>query len=138
MTNYAEIIKKSGLKATFQRMTILAVLDEMGHATIEEIYESVKKTHPTLSLATVYKNIINMVEQEIITEVPIASRKSKYELKKDDHIHLICEECNSVIDLTDSSEAYLSIRKLSESVNFRMFSAQINIYGICKDCKHSK
>jgi len=46
MQNYADIIKRSGLKATFQRMTILSTIDKMGHSSIEEIYEEVKKNHP--------------------------------------------------------------------------------------------
>jgi len=56
MQNYAETLKKHRLKATFQRMTILAAIDEMGHADVDEIYERVLRSHPTLSLATIYKN----------------------------------------------------------------------------------
>jgi len=63
MTDYATLLKESGLKATFQRMNILEVIEKSGHMSIEAIYDEVVKVHPSLSLATIYKNIILMVEK---------------------------------------------------------------------------
>jgi Fur family ferric uptake transcriptional regulator/Fur family peroxide stress response transcriptional regulator len=134
MQNYAEIIKQSGLKATFQRMTILSVIDELGHASIDEIYEGVKRTHPTLSLATVYKNILTMVSHSVLTEVPIAGKKSKYEIKKGEHIHLVCTDCGAVIDIESNLLIKDALKKLSEEMGFKMDESQINIYGICQKC----
>ena len=39
MTDYAKLLKESGLKATFQRMNILASIEKHGHMTIDDIYE---------------------------------------------------------------------------------------------------
>jgi len=36
------------------------------HPTSEQVYESVKKKIPMISLATVYRNLNNMADQEII------------------------------------------------------------------------
>jgi len=41
MKNYAELLKKHGLKATFQRMTILSAIHDLGHANVDEIYAKV-------------------------------------------------------------------------------------------------
>ena len=134
MQAYAQMIKRSGLKATFQRMTILSVIDNFGHISIDEIYEEVKKTHPTLSLATVYKNILNMVSHNVLTEVPIAGKKSKYEIKKGDHIHLICTNCNAVIDLKSDLPVQSTCEDLASREGFTVATTQINIYGICSNC----
>ncbi len=134
MQNYADMIKESGLKATFQRMTILSVIDKLGHASIDEIYEGVKKTHPTLSLATVYKNILTMVSHNVLTEVPIAGKKSKYEIKKDEHIHLVCIDCGDVIDINTNSMIEDTLKSLSKKMDFEMNQSQINLYGVCKKC----
>ena len=138
MTSYAEILKEHGLKATFQRMTILSVIDELGHATVDEIYENVLKSHPTLSLATVYKNIVSMVAHGVLVEVPISGRKSKYELKKQEHLHLICTECGSVTDQQLDELITRDTRKIAENSSFDLQGRQVNLYGVCGSCRDQK
>ena len=135
MRDYAKMLKEHSLKATFQRMTILSVLDTMGHANIEEIYETVLKTHPTLSLATVYKNILTMVQEGVVVEVPISGEKSKYELKRDEHLHLICKKCGSVSDMPIEESIKEETDKIAKSSSFEPSGRQINIYGICESCR---
>jgi len=131
MTDYISLLKDNDLKATIQRTGILKSIDQAGHFNIDEIYEDVKEHYPTLSLATIYKNIILMVEKGVIVEVPINGEKSKYELKKDDHIHLICQSCGEIhdIEISKEREQILSIE------NFELKTAQINLYGICEKCQ---
>ncbi len=137
MTNYAQLLKEHDLKATFQRMTILSTIESVGHMDVDEIYEQVLKSHPTLSLATVYKNIITMVEKDVLVEVPIRGRKSKYEIRKDEHIHLICTKCGKVMDreLTQLIEG--DAHKLAQNNGFELENSQINLYGICEECRNS-
>ena len=131
MTNYISILQDNDLKATIQRTGILKSIDQAGHFNIDEIYEDVKEHYPTLSLATIYKNIILMVEKGVIVEVPINGKKSKYELKKDDHIHLICQSCGEICDIEISKEK----EKILSVDNFELKTAQINLYGICEKCQ---
>lgn len=137
MTDYATLLKESGLKATFQRMNILESIDVYGHMSIDTIYEQVVKRYPSLSLATVYKNIILMVENGVLVEVPITGKKSKYELIKEDHIHLVCTECGEVEDKpthTITDELFTSITKQE---NFTLSKQQINLYGVCSHCQEA-
>ena len=135
MKNYAELLKEHGLKATFQRMTILSAIDMMGHANVDEIYGKVLESHPTLSLATVYKNIITMVEQGVLVEVPIAGKKSKYELKKEEHLHLVCVECGSVVDHDMDPVLEEDTRKVAQNSSFALKERQLNLYGVCDKCQ---
>jgi len=137
MTDYANLLKESGLKATFQRMNILASIEKHGHMTIDDIYEKVIKTHPSLSLATVYKNIILMVENGVLVEVPITGKKPKYELLKDDHIHLVCTECGEVEDRPHNENADALFSSMTKNENFLLCKQQINLYGVCSDCKEA-
>ena len=130
MNHYIEILKASQLKATVQRLSILEIISHSGHITIDSIYQQINQTHPTLSLATIYKNILLMVEKDVLIEVPIAGSKSYYELKKQDHIHIICQECGAVEDKR------LDDRVCSLSFDtFITSHVQINIYGICSNCQ---
>ena len=128
MIDYISLLKQNDLKATIQRTNILKSINRAGHINIDEIYEELKKHYPTISLATIYKNIILMVRQNIIVEIPINGKKSKYELKKDDHIHLICKSCGNIED-RDLNSCDIDIK------DFQIVSKQINLYGLCKNCQ---
>ena len=135
MTDYATLLKESGLKATFQRMNMLENIARYGHMSNDEIYEEVVKSHPSLSLATVYKNIILMVDNGVLVEVPIEGKKSKYELIKDDHIHLVCTECGEVEDKPHNENADALFTSMTKKENFSLSKQQINLYGICASCQ---
>lgn len=135
MRDYALLLKESGLKATFQRMTILERIEMHGHMSIDAIYEEVVKAHPSLSLATVYKNIILMVENGVLVEVPIAGKKSKYELCKEDHIHFVCTECGEVEDKPKDATADHLFEAMTQKENFSLSKQQINLYGVCSACQ---
>ena len=131
MTDYITLLKANDLKATIQRTSILQSIDHAGHINVDDIYDDVKKQYPTLSLATIYKNIIVMQENNVIVEVPLNGEKSKYELKKDEHMHLICENCGFIMDteITSQTKEALVIE------NFQLKSSQINLFGLCKKCQ---
>jgi len=135
MTDYATLLNESNLKATFQRMQLLESIEAHGHMSIEAIYEEVAKMHPSLSLATVYKNIILMVEKGVLVEVPIAGKKSKYELRKEDHIHLVCTECGEVEDKPCMQETDTLLSTLTHVEHFKLTKQQINLYGVCAGCQ---
>ena len=131
MTNYITLLQNNDLKATIQRTSILKSIDHAGHINIDDIYDDVKEQHPTLSLATIYKNIILMQKNHVIVEVPMNGEKSKFELIKDDHIHLICQTCGHIQDteITPQTKEALVIE------NFQLSSSQINLYGLCQQCQ---
>jgi len=95
------------------------------------------KTHSSLSLATVYKNIILMVEKGVLVEVPITGKKPKYELLKEDHIHLVCTECGDVEDKPQHSVTDELFTSMTNQENFTLSKQQINLYGVCSHCQEA-
>ncbi|MCF6207145.1 MAG: transcriptional repressor [Sulfurovum sp.] len=135
MIDYAQMLKERGLKATFQRMNILSVVDKHGHMSVDDIYAEVCKVHPSLSLATIYKNIILMMEKGVLVEVPIVGKKSKYELAKADHMHLICTECGMVEDKICGEKTDTIFQDISKKEHFKLHKRQVNLYGVCEKCQ---
>lgn len=134
MREFSALLKEAGLKATFQRMSILEEIERFGHLSVEEIYEQVIVGYPSLSLATVYKNIILMVEKGVLVEVPIMGKKPKYEIVKEDHIHLICTQCGSVSDQACTEELEPLYNAISQQNHFDLVKRQVNLYGVCDKC----
>jgi Fe2+ or Zn2+ uptake regulation protein len=134
MINYVSLLKDNELKSTFQRLSILESIDKNGHMSVDDIYDKVIEVHPSISLATIYKNITLMTEKGVLTEVPIAESKAKYELSKMDHIHLICTKCGKVEDKECREATSSVIGELTNKENFVLNKRQINLYGLCSSC----
>jgi len=129
MKNLKSLLENSSLKITPQRLAILKELQTKGHASIEEIYTSIKEIFPTISLATIYKNITAMQEENIISEITLFE-KSKFEIKKAPHAHFICKKCGLVKDIPLEELIKDEVDK-----KYPNSQKELYIYGICKECK---
>lgn len=76
-----------------------------------------------------------MLQYSIIREIPIVGKKSQYELKSKEHIHLICTECGFVEDEYRDSLCDEKFSHLASKNTFLFSRSQINIYGLCKKCQ---
>lgn len=94
-----DMLKKYDLKATPQRLSVLKILKKHEHPTIDELYSQVKQEHPSVSLATVYKNLNTLQEQGLVVEINIANQKTCYDIYENEHIHIICSKCLSIKDM---------------------------------------
>ncbi|PSM52235.1 peroxide stress transcriptional regulator PerR [Campylobacter blaseri] len=96
--SHIELLKEHGLKATHQRLLILKILSRCTHPTIDELYETIKEEHPSVSLATVYKNLNTLIDEGIVSRLSISNQKVKFDINEEPHIHIICKNCGEVYD----------------------------------------
>ena len=133
MNNYTTMLREHNLKATPQRLAITDALYKNGHITIESLYELMVKKFSSISLATIYKNVNLMLENTFIQEVKIPNAKSVYELTKEAHSHLACEECGSIEDISLNIEEVLA--DVSQISDFKVNSSNLVLSGYCKNCQ---
>lgn len=132
MTNYTNLLKEYDLKVTPQRVAIVEELYKNGHMNIDDLYKKLLSKFPSVSLATIYKNINAMIEKVFLSEVKIPNSKSVYELVKTEHAHLACSCCGYIEDIMlDSSDIAEQVSKIS---SFKVNSTNIVISGICSKC----
>jgi len=135
MENVKDFLKNTPLKATPQRLAILKEIQEAGHIDLDSIYKNLSESFPSMSLATVYKNIHMLKKYGVIRELTISGAKSKYEIAyQKPHHHLICKVCGSVMDVeVDTSFLKQQLKNLK---GFDVSNCDIYCYGICEECKH--
>ena len=131
--NYEEILYKHDLKVTPQRVGILTLMDKYGHISIDELFEEIKKRFPSISLATLYKNINLMMDNTLITEIKIPNMKSKYEITKANHLHLLCNNCGEIKDLSVDMNMFLE--DVQKKSRYKVTGNEIVLSGICKSCQ---
>jgi len=110
---FLAVLKDRGLKATPQRVAVLKELGKKTHPTMEEMYGGIRETNPTISLATVYKNVNLLKEQGVVIEINMPNGKMKYDYLAHPHIHLVCKNCNNVEDL-DYDENLMNFQNILE------------------------
>jgi len=131
--HYAGLLRSHHLKATPQRSAIAEALEIKGHLNIEALYELLKIKLPTLSLATIYKNLHAMIDKNFVAEVKLPGTKSVYELVKEQHSHLLCEKCGKVEDI--HIEMASCISDVGEKSGFTIKHVDIVLRGRCSQCK---
>lgn len=135
MNDYERLLRENHIKVTPQRLSIVEELYGHVHMSIEELYKEIKKKFPTVSLATVYKNINAMMEKGFISEVQIPNQKSKYELVKPSHSHVVCQKCGKIEDIR------LNLDDIAhEAANLTHYSIKeeaLVLSGLCPQCSAS-
>ena len=134
---FVKYIREKGLRNTKQRELILdSFLHANKHITVEELFDTVKKSNPDIGYATVHRNLKLMCECGIADEIKIGTSKAKFEPKlgHEHHDHLICMKCGRFIEVHDTRIEKLQ-DKLAEANDFIPQRHKLEIYGLCKKCR---
>lgn len=130
------LLQKHNLKATPQRLEIVSVLSQHGHMNINDLYESLLRKFPSISLATIYKNINIMLEKGFLLEVKLSEQKNVYELMKESHSHVTCTKCNKILDVELDVKSIL--KKVKEVSNYHLDTSSLTFNGVCPRCSTLK
>ena len=123
-----------GYKATPQRLAICKfILSSKNHPTADQIYQEVKKKHPTMSLATVYQTLHLLSEIEMLQELGFSDGISKYDPDISPHINIVCKKCGKIQDHKTESVGRLWSQILGE-LGFEPIGQRIEIYRYCDQC----
>jgi Fur family peroxide stress response transcriptional regulator len=136
MSDFVHLLKAKELKATPQRLSVLKELARKEHPTIEHLYEALRVENPSMSLATVYKNLSTLKEKGVVIEVNVADGKMRYDIYNHPHIHLVCEACGMIqdVDFDESLIAYQRILEEKKSVKIEKVDLIARIAS-CEYCK---
>ena len=94
-----------------------------------ELHEKVAKKNSKIGIATVYR-FLNNLEDSGGVHSYLCDNKRIYSFGKKSHIHFTCENCNAKkhIDLKN-------VDFLKEVVDERICHFQIDLSGLCKNCR---
>ena len=143
MANISKATTKKGAAScaatrnTRQRALVLeAVRSLHNHPTSADVYDAVREKHPSISRATVYRNLNVLTEQGEVLHIPVAGGADRYDFRCDCHYHAICRECGVVYDVEMPSEGLLS--SVRDTHGFLIEGFDIIFTGLCPDCANPK
>ena len=97
-----------------QRDVIMSALKSaLYHPTADELYAYLRPSNPSLSLATVYRNLRLMAESGEIMRLSIPGEADRFDPVNDGHYH-------------------------GDSCGCRVTGASILFYGVCRECAEKR
>ena len=136
---FAQYCRAHGLSVTHQRLAIFeALASSREHPSAEQLHRAVQRRIPTLSLATVYKNLEALKSIGAVTDVNPLHEQGRYEAALPGtgaghpHHHLVCTSCKKVRDLHDTDLDRLRVR---DAQGFAVRAVRVQAEGLCPECQ---
>jgi Fe2+ or Zn2+ uptake regulation protein len=123
-----------GFSLTHQRWVIYRFLAGTAlHPTPEATFEQVRKQIPTISLATIYKNIRTFLDVGLLREVSTPGQAMRLDANLESHHHLVCAGCGTILDLPEDSVAPVHLKEPLPK-GFRVERYNVSFLGFCGEC----
>ncbi len=112
-----------------------AVLDRIAVTDIPFTAEDLCDWLPGIGRATVFRTVKLLQEMDVVCRVPLEDGSVRYQRSRGEHHHhLVCSECNTVAEFTNT-EIDALIRREAVAAGFALQSHSLELYGVCEKCR---
>lgn len=119
-----------------KRESILkCIKDTKEHPNAEWVYNKLKPVYPSLSLATVYRNISELIAEGKVKSVCVIKDKERFDGNTQPHMHAVCSVCGKIMDIENISVPKEMLLKAERETEFTVSYSNMQFIGICKDCR---
>ncbi len=128
-------LRDNGHKITPQRLAIVKILAKSeSHPSVEDIYDQIIDDFPTMSLATVYRNIVLIKSIGEVLELGFPDGSNRYDGNKPySHPHVICIKCKKIVD-PDLDSLDKMKNEVALETDFKILNHRLDFFGICSSC----
>lgn len=123
------------MKYSKQREVIRqAMAGSTAHPTADMVYEWVRRGNPSISLATVYRNLNCLAQSGELRKIHVAVGADRFDGQTHRHSHLVCRSCGEMSDLDPKVMGSIS-EDIRQATGFLPSEDDIVIYGVCEKCR---
>ena len=120
---------------TIQKQLVLdAVAKLANHPTADEVYACVVHDHPTVSKATVYRNLSSLSEDGVLRHVRMPQGADRFDHTISPHFHIECTRCGALSDVWLKVDETLN-RQVESLTNYSRVRYDIVFKGVCPACQ---
>lgn len=122
-------LRARGMRWTPQREQVLAAVHRLGHGTPEQIAAATED----VDLATVYRTLDVLEQVGLLAHTHLGHGAPSYGLAEQQHIHVLCHVCGTVVDPPDGLADEL-VSRLADERRFVVDLSHLTVFGLCADC----
>ncbi|HIY57439.1 MAG TPA: transcriptional repressor [Candidatus Tetragenococcus pullicola] len=132
-----ELLKKNGLKYTKKREAMITYLAKSDrYVSASELHEYLSDTYPGLSYDTIYRNLHDFSQIDILEETELEGEmKFRFHCSLQGnnfhHHHFICRQCGKTKELTLCPMNFFQDQLPGCLIEGHRFE----IYGLCESCR---
>lgn len=138
--DFVEQLRAAGYKSTKPRRVVAAVLQAHAnnHLSANEIYEQVQAVDSSIGRMSVYRTLDLFMRLGYIHPAPQSAADTRsgvvYVIMRDGHHHhIVCKQCNRVIEFEECSLGHL-IQRLEASYGCKIEGHLLEFFGVCAVC----
>jgi len=132
--DWRERLRERGYRLTPQRELILGAVEELGHATPDEVLGHVRSRSSAVNVSTVYRTLEVLEELGLVRHAHLNDRTPTYHsVSEREHFHLVCRNCHRVVSV--DPEVLTSLREtLRSDHGFVVDVGHLTVFGRCEEC----
>jgi Fur family transcriptional regulator, ferric uptake regulator len=133
-TDWRAELRRRGYRLTPQRELILAAVDELGHATPDEVLAHVQRQASSVNASTVYRTLEVLEDLGMVRHLHLGDRAPTYHsVAGEQHFHLKCRVCERVVSVDVAAVSPLADALRAEH-GFVTDVGHLTVFGHCVDC----
>ena len=132
--DWRAMLREKGYRLTPQRELVLAAVNELEHATPEQVCARVQETASGINISTVYRTLELLEELGLVRHAHLGHGAPSYHpAGHSHHLHLVCRDCGKVSQISADVAASLS-SAVRTTEGFEIDLEHFAIYGRCREC----
>ena len=131
---WQQLLRDKGYRLTPQRELVLRAVDDLGHATADEVLAKVREQSSAINISTVHRTLELLEELGLVRHTHLTDRAPTYHSKATpEHVHLVCRGCGKVLEAKPEEFDALTA-SLRERHGFTTDVGHLTLFGRCSDC----
>jgi Fur family ferric uptake transcriptional regulator len=131
---------KLGAHRSAKRDHILRIfLQQQGHISADELFAAVRREHPAIGRATVYRALQRMVDTGVAHKMDFGDGRARYDASpgRPRHFHLVCTQCRSSSEFL-SPDIEARLEQIAAARGFTQAHGAVQVNGLCERCREGK
>lgn len=132
--DHACTLREASLRVTRPRLAVLEAVHQHPHADTETLIGAVRDDIGEVSHQAVYDVLRALTDAGLVRRIQPAGSTARYESRiGDNHHHLVCRSCGTVVDV-DCAVGAAPCLDPSEDHGFVIDEAEVVFWGLCPSC----
>ena len=130
----ANLLRERGIQVTAQRLAVLRAVSAHPHITADGVAEAVRAEIGAISRQSVYDALGLLEAEGFVRRIqPVGSAALYEDRVADNHHHLICRDCGTVVDV-DCAVGAAPCLTAADDKGYEIDEAEVAYWGRCPDC----
>jgi Fur family transcriptional regulator, ferric uptake regulator len=135
-TDWQDELRARGYRLTPQRQLVLEAVQDLEHATPDEILAHVRDRASGVNISTIYRTLELLEGIGLVTHTHLSHGAPTYHsAAAPEHVHLVCRSCKKVLSV-DPEAVEPMVQRLQRDEGFETDVAHLTVFGLCRNCSH--